>query len=118
MSRKGWIVTALTLLFAFLTGYINLNAAEVQAPLACMLGFSFLSGLLQSKAAWRWAIVLALSIPLSYFVGVVLQYPMVDPPRSLPFDPKFLILIVPALVAAYSGALLSQVVWPLKNQPS
>ncbi len=116
MSRKGLLILALVLVFGLLTGYINLNATEVQSPIACILVFSFLAGGLQPKAAWRWALLIAISIPLSYFIGGAIHYPIVDPPRSLGFDPKFLILIIPALVATYSGALFSRTVGPINRQ--
>lgn len=115
MSIRSVLMLALVLAFALFTGYVNLNATEVQAPMACILAFSFLSGFLQPKVAWRWAILIAVSVPLSYLVGVAIHYPIVEPPHSATFDPKFMILIIPALVATYAGALLSRAIWSMRN---
>lgn len=103
MSRQGVSTLLLVIAFCILTGYVNLNASEVQAPMACILAFSFLAGLLQPKAAWRWGILIGLSVPLSYFIGFAINYKIVDPPR-LPIT--LVVLVIPALIATYGAVLL------------
>jgi hypothetical protein len=108
MSTKSLVTLVLTVVFSIFTGYVNVTATEVQAPMACILLFSFLSGLIQPKAAWRWALLIGLSIPVSTFVGLAVNYQFVDPP---PHYPIFLIvLVIPALIAVYSSSLLKHIV--------
>ena len=49
MSRKSVGVLILTLALSALTGYVNVTASEVQAPMLCILLFSFVTGLLQPR---------------------------------------------------------------------
>lgn len=115
MTRKSLITWGVVVLFSLITGYVNLNASEVQAPMGCLLLFSFIAGLLQPKAAWRWALLIGLSVPMSYFIGFAVNYKVVDPPR-LPIT--LVVLVIPALVAVYLGALLHRgLAHPAINTP-
>jgi len=115
MSKRSLFVGSLTVLFAVITGYINVNASEVQAPLACILLFSFILGLLQRKTAWLRAIVIGLSIPASYFLAFAINVKPVDPPR-LPITTA--VLVIPALVACYTGVVVSLGIAPLQRRAS
>ena len=113
MSRKSLGVLALALIFAVLTGYVNLTASEVQAPMGCILLFSFLCGFLQPIAAWRWGVLIGLSIMLSTFVGLAINYPMIDVPH---FPITLAVLVIPGLIAAYGGVLVRYSVSSLRTQ--
>jgi len=101
MSRKSLLVLGFVLLAAVFTGLINLNSDEVLPPMVCLLTFSFVAGLLQPKGAWRWAVVIGLSICLSYFIGFAIRYRVIDPPHQ---PITLVVLVIPALIAAYGGA--------------
>ncbi len=103
MTRRALVALIAVLIFSVITGYINLNNNEVQPPLLCLLVFSFIAGLLQPKGAWRWALIIGLSIPTSYFIGFAIRYQVVDPPR---YPITLVVLVIPALVAVYTGVLL------------
>jgi hypothetical protein len=105
MTRKDFLVGGLALAFGTLLGYINVNSNEVQLPMFCLLLFSFTLGVAQPKATWRWGLLIGLSIPISYFVAFAINYHAVDAPH-LPIT--LVVLVVPALVAAYAGAFASQ----------
>lgn len=107
MQRKSLIVLALTLLFAAVTGYVNVTASEVQAPMLCLLTFAFVSGFIQPKAAWRWAVVIGLSIPVSTFVALAINYKLIDAPH---YPITLAVLVIPALIAAYVGVLFNRVI--------
>lgn len=107
MSRQSLIVLSLALVFSLLTGYVNVTATEVQAPLLCILLFSGLTGLLQPKGAWRWAALIGLSIPASTFVGLAINFHFVDAPPRYPIT--LVVLVIPALIAAYLGVLLNHI---------
>ena len=115
MSKRSLFIWSLTGLFAVITGYINVNANEVQAPMACILLFSFVLGLLQRKNAWLRAIVIGLSIPASYFLAFAVNIKPIDPPR-LPITTA--VLVIPALVATYAGVVVSLGISPLQRRTS
>ena len=105
MTRRGWLVTGLAILFAALLGYIDVNSQEVQLPMFCLLLFSFTLGAFQPKAAWRWGLLMGLSLPLAYFAAFAINYRAVDAPRT---PITLVVLVIPGLVAAYGGALASR----------
>jgi hypothetical protein len=105
MTRRGWLITALALAFGALLGYIDINSSEVQLPLVCLLLFSFTLGVCQPKAAWRWAVLMGLSLPIAYFVAFAVNYRVVDAPR---YPITLAVLVIPALVAAYGGAIANR----------
>src|SRR5512142_2366701 len=104
MSRKDWVTAGLTLAFGALLGYIDLNSSEVQLPMFCLLLFSFTLGVCQPKAAWRWGVLIGLSLPVAYYVAAAVNLRAVDPPRS---PITLVVLVIPALIAAYVGAAVS-----------
>lgn len=112
MTRRGWLTIGLAVAFGALLGYIDLNSQEVQLPMLCLLLFSFTLGIAQPKAAWRWGVLMGLSIPISYFVAFAVNYRAVDPPR---YPITLAVLIIPALVAAYGGAFASRLSQPAGN---
>ncbi len=99
---------------AFL-GYVNLHNDEVQAPLAILLGASFMLGLLRPRRAWLWAAIVALSIPVSSLIslktGVYYPcrpgHPYSCEPTTLSNAISTVVLLIPALISTYAGAFLS-----------
>ena len=105
MTRRGWLAVGMAVAFGALLGYVNVNSQEVQLPMFCLLLFSFTLGALQPKAAWRWGVLMGLSLPISYFVAFAVNYRAIDPPR---YPITLAVLVIPGLVAAYGGALVSR----------
>src|SRR5512143_3290632 len=105
MARKSWLTLGLALGFGALLGYIDLNSNEVQLPMFCLLLFSFTLGVCQPKAAWRWGILMGLSLPIAYFVAFATNLRVVDAPR---YPITLIVLVIPGLIAAYGGAWASR----------
>lgn len=104
------IITYLIALgFAIFTGYVNVHNNEVQAPAGLLLIFSFSFGLARPQAAWRWALLFGLAIPLSYWVSHLIGYTPTS--RPVPNEISTTFVLIPALVATYSGVLIR---WLLK----
>lgn len=101
VSRKTLMVLGLTLVLSILTGYVDLTATENMAPMLCILLFSFLAGFIQPKGAWRWALLIGLSVPVATFVGLAINFNFADTPPRFPIT--LAVLVIPALVAAYGG---------------
>jgi hypothetical protein len=100
MKRNAFWLLALAA--ALLIGWVNLNNNEVQAPAFLIVGFGALLGFAHPRRAWAWALILGLAIPVSYIIGFMVNYPIVDRPHFLY---PTLIALVPAFIGAYAGAL-------------
>jgi vacuolar-type H+-ATPase subunit I/STV1 len=109
MSRRSLLMGIFALILCAVVGYINVHTDETGIVVVCMLIMAFVLGLIQPKAAWRWGLLVGLSIPASYFIGFALNTRMVDPPR---YPITLAVLVLPALVSAYSGALFHRVFVP------
>ncbi|MCC6904621.1 MAG: hypothetical protein IT326_02185 [Anaerolineae bacterium] len=107
MSRKSRFVLILALVFAGITGVLNVNTTEVIVPMSCLLIFSFVCGLVQPKGAWRWGILIGLSIMISTFVGLAVNFQFPEPPPRFPITA--IVLVIPALIGAYTGAFIHRV---------
>ncbi len=108
MTRKSWLATGLALTFGALLGYIDVNSSEVQLPMFCLLLFSFTLGVFQPKAAWRWGVLMGMSLPIAYFIAFALNLRAVDAPR---YPITLVVLVIPALVAAYAGAFANRLTY-------
>ncbi len=114
MTRKDGLALELTLLFGALLGYIDLNSSEVFLPMACLLLFAFTLGAFQPKAAWRWGLLIGLSVPAAYGVASLTQLP----PSDAPAQPLTLVvLVIPALSAAYAGVLANHLSQAASSTP-
>ncbi len=112
MRRSPILILLLAVVFAVITGYVNVHASEVQAPLACLLMFSGILGLLAPEAAWRWGLIIGLSIPASTFFALAINFKMDDVPR---FPITLAVLVIPATVAAYLGVLAHRVLGEIRH---
>ncbi len=106
MSRRSGLTLALVLVLSVITaGAINVMASENLPVLICLLLFPFVAGLMQPRAAWRWGLLVGLSVMLSQFTALAINYRVVDAPR---YPLTLAVLALPALAAAYAGALLGR----------
>jgi hypothetical protein len=100
-ATRGWM-WPLALLLGLGIGYVDYTATEVQATLLVLLPVAFGFGLAAPRSAWRWALLLGLCIPL---VHILLHMFNVRPPYP-DFVIETLLALIPAFLAAYSGAAL------------
>jgi hypothetical protein len=102
MTNLGPVLLAFAL--AFIAGYVNLHNDEVQPPLFVILVSSFLLGAARPQLAWLWGIIFGSAVPVSYYVSNLIGY---TPPYPASPGTEFTFLIIlPALAAAYFGALV------------
>jgi cyanate permease len=111
-SHSRWQVDelcfALAVIGAILAGAVDFNNDEPQAAVIVIVVFAGLSGFIQPKRAWLWAIIVGLGIPLIYLIATALGYHS----RSVA-EPGWyasLIALIPAFISAYCGALLRKVI--------
>ena len=110
MTTASWrssfdlLCTALAFALGLGIGWLDLHATEVSVTIVALLVAGALLGLLQPAAAWRWAILLALGLPVMETVGRALR---VRTPEPIQLDPRIaLVALAFALVGCYAGVLV------------
>jgi hypothetical protein len=96
-------------------GWLDLLTTEVSVTILALLLAGLLLGLLQPRAAWRWALLLALGLPAMAAVGKLLRVRTAEPIR---LDPRVaLVALAFALVGCYGGALVRRLASPGAPSP-
>lgn len=128
MSRSGWLMLLVAAAMAAWLGYIDQKTTEVQGTLLFLLPFGFALGALRPRHAWRWALILGLSIPAA---ALIARFAGVEPAglvharevtgRPLPFTYgqalTGLVALIPALVAVYAGAAANRLLTTARRSP-
>ncbi|MDQ2744531.1 MAG: hypothetical protein M3Z66_19870 [Chloroflexota bacterium] len=94
------------------TGYIHLRADADRLVILLLVAGCFVCGAARPTGAWRWALIVGLGIPLAMLIGHGV------PADSLPRRDVDLPLpapLIPALLGAYSGALVRHLAPQLKR---
>jgi hypothetical protein len=85
-------------------GWLDLHTTEVIVTVVALLAGGIAFGLLQPKAPWRWAVLLALGLPLMAAAAKLSGMHTAEPVR---LDPRIaLVALAFALAGSYTGALL------------
>jgi hypothetical protein len=101
MTKFGITVFIGALAFGLFAAYTDFRNDEVQAPVLVVFVGSFVLGLIQPRSAWRWALLIALSLPLAHWIGPAFGiYPRVP---ATPNNFATLLALIPAFVGAYSA---------------
>jgi len=86
------------------TGWIDLHTTEVIVTIVLLLAAGVVLGLLQPRAAWRWAVLIALGLPVmavaAWLTGLQTAEPVHLDPRVV------LVALAFALLGAYVGAFV------------
>lgn len=102
--RRSAICAALAVALALGIGWIDLHTTEVVVTVLALLLAGLLLGLLQPRAAWRWAVLLALGLPSMAAVGRLLRVRTAEP---IQLDPRIaLVALAFALVGCYTGVVV------------
>ncbi len=83
-------------------GWVDFHSQEVQPCVLCLLVGGVAMGLAYPKRAWRWGVVLGVSIPVAWITGLALGGTPAFMPR--PNLAATLLALIPALMAVYIGA--------------
>ena len=94
----------LALYRGLLVGLTDLRTDDPQLPVLLLITFGFFLGFAQPKAAWRWALILGLWIPV---LGLIARTADVT---NAQFSDVLLSLIalVPTLVGVYAGVFVGR----------
>jgi hypothetical protein len=100
--------TALAVAVALGIGWLDLHTTEVTVTISALLLGGLVLSLLQPRAAWRWAVLLALGLPVMAAVGRLLRLRTADP---IHLDPRIaLVALAFALVGCYAGVAIRRLV--------
>ena len=110
---RGCLILAVVLGLAI--GWLDVHTTEVSVTIAALLAAGGLCGLAQPRAPWRWAILIALGLPIvaaaARFAGLVTAEPIrLDPLVAL-------VAAVFALVGCYTGAFMRRAVGTIAGAP-
>jgi len=107
ITLRGLLASAAALAFGIFAAYVDFHNDEVQATVL-VIGFGcFILGLSRPKAAWRWALIVALALPIAHWLapqfGIHPKFPVT------PNNFASLIALIPAFIATYSGVIVRRV---------
>jgi hypothetical protein len=90
---------------AVAVGYVNTHTDETGVVAGSVLVASGLLGLVEPRGAWRWGLLVGLSVPVGqaifHLLGARVPYP-----NAWSDLPVTLVALVPALIGAYAGSLI------------
>jgi hypothetical protein len=85
-------------------GWLDLHTTEVITTIVSLFATGVVLGLLRPKAAWRWAVLIALGLPVMAAVAKLTRMHTAEP---IQLDPRVtLVALVFALLGSYMGALV------------
>lgn len=93
------------LFLGLVIGWIDLRSVEVQPTVLLLLVCGMFLGNAQPKHAWRWALLLAVWVPLGGLVALAAGLKTAAPAEPGVF--ASLIAFIPALIGAYGGVLVN-----------
>ncbi len=108
LQRTTVICAILALVAGLLTGAVDFNATEPQPAALMVLVFAGILGFSQPRNAWRWAIIVALGLPLAQLLLLQFGFHPRDPVGPGVYGT--LIALIPAFIGAYGGVLLRRVI--------
>ena len=99
-----WL-TMLTVFAGMVTGFITPRSAELQFPMLLLIVFGFFAGFSQPHHAWRWALLLAVWVPINEAIVQLLgvRTATTDAPNIIASFFAF----VPAFIGTYAGVLVN-----------
>ncbi len=112
--RPQWWPTMLTLFAGMLIGFLEPRTEEIIFIVFLLIAFGFFAGFAQPRHAWRWAILLAVWVPLNEAFAMTIGARTVAQPNLLASFFAF----VPAFVGTYAGVLVHQLSHTARTEPS
>ena len=97
----------LTVFAGMMVGFITPRSSELQFPLLLLIAFGFFAGFSQPRHAWRWAVLLAIWVPINEAFAQLLgaRTATADAPNIAASFFAF----APAFIGAYAGVLVHRV---------
>ncbi len=113
-SRHDLACTILAVLLGFVIGWLDLHVTEVAVTVLALLAVGLLLGLLQPVAAWRWAVLMVIGLPIMAAVARVIGLQTAEPAR---LDIRItLVALAFGLLGSYIGVLIRHTVRALTTR--
>jgi hypothetical protein len=107
-SPRNLVCTALGVILGLVVGYLDLHVTEVIVTVVALLTSGLLLGLIQPKGTWRWALLIAIGLPIMEFVAIRTGMQTAEPAR---LDPLIaLVALVLAFLGTYLGVFMRYLV--------
>ena len=103
-ARPQWWQAMLTLFAGLLIGFMEPRTEEIIFIVFLLFAFGFFAGFVQPRGAWRWAILLAMWVPLNELFALAMNARLVEPPNPA----AGLFAFVPAMLGTYMGVLIQR----------
>jgi len=100
--------TTIALVLGLVVGWLDLHVTEVVVTIVSLLAVGLLLGLLQPSAAWRWAVLIAIGLPLMATVARLSAMQTAEPAR---LDARItLVALAFGLLGSYAGVFIRRMV--------
>lgn len=116
LSPHDLACTAVAVVLGLIVGWLDLHVTEVVVTILALLVVGLLLGLLQPNAAWRWAILIAIGLPIMAAVAIVISMQTAEP-AQLDFR-IMLVALAFAMIGSYVGVFIRHVVRTLTGRSS
>jgi MFS family permease len=108
LSLRDILCTILAAILGLVAGWIDLHVTEVMVTILALLAAGLLSGMIQPAAAWRWAVLIAIGLPVMAALAVITDMQTAEPVQS---DFRItLVALVFALAGSYTGVFIRHII--------
>jgi hypothetical protein len=115
--RSPWDRSSMVLavVLGLAVGWLDIHTTEVSVTIGALLAAGVLCGLVQPRAPWRWAVALALGLPV---VAAAARLAAVVTPEPIRLDPRVTVVAAAfALVGCYTGAFMRRALGTVTGAP-
>jgi MFS family permease len=78
-SSRDLVCTALAVALGVVVGWIDMHVTEVIVTILALVAFGLILGLVQPAAAWRWALLIAVGLPIMELVAIKFNLQTAEP---------------------------------------
>ncbi len=108
--------TFIAFVLGLVVGWLDLHVTEVVVTIVSLLAVGLLLGLLQPSAAWRWAVLIAIGLPIMASVARLSAMQTAEPAR---LDARItLAALAFGLLGSYAGVFIRRTVRALTSRSS
>lgn len=107
-SSRDLACTALALALGLVVGWLDLHVTELIVTILALLTFGMLLGLVQPTAEWRWAVLIAIGLPIMELIAIKFSMQTAEPVQ---LDLRItMVALVFALMGAYIGVIIRYII--------